>query len=81
MIARVLHRDLRFSEVLVGEGELCLESGPGLVGSVFLSPCFSFVAEKTGAVDDVVGHASNLILGIWSVSGCSIIDCVFDLVN
>ena len=39
VIACVLHRDLRLSEVLVGEGKLCLEGGPGLVGSIFLSPC------------------------------------------
>ena len=65
----------------MGEGELCLESGPGLVGSVFLSPCFSFVTDNTGAVEDVVGHVRNLLLGIWSVSGCSVIDCVFNLVN
>ena len=63
VIARVHHRDLRFSEVLVGEGKLCLEGGPGLVGSIFLSPCFAFVAKKTDAVDNVVGHVCNLLLG------------------
>ena len=67
VIARVLHRDLILSEVLVGEGKLCLEGGPGLVGSIFLSPCFAFVAKKIGAVDDVVGHVRNLLLIIWSV--------------
>ena len=34
VIDRVLHHDLRFSEVLVGKGKLCLKSGPGLVGSI-----------------------------------------------
>ena len=65
----------------MGKGELCLESGPCLVGSVFLSPFFSFVAEKTGALDDVVGRVRTFLLVIWSVFGCSVIDCVLDLVN
>ena len=81
MISCVLHRDLRFSEVLVGEGKLCLEGGPGLVGSIFIYLCFAFVAKKTGASDDVVGHFRNFLLRIWSVSGCSVINRVFDLVN
>ena len=81
VIARVMYRDLRFLEVFVGEGKLCVEGGPGLVGITFLSPCFAFVAKKTGVVDNVVGHVCNLLHGVWSVSGCSVIDCVFDLVH
>ena len=51
----------------MGEGKLYLECGPGLVRSIFISPCFAFVAKKTGAVDDVVGHVHNLLLGVWGV--------------
>ena len=64
MIARVLHCDLRLSVILVGKGKLCLESGPGLVRSIFLSPCFAFVAKNPGAVDDVVGYVRNFLLGV-----------------
>ena len=65
----------------MGEGKLYLGGGPGLVGNIFLSLCFAFIAKKTGAVDDVVGPVHNFLLGVWIVSGCSVIDCVFDLVN
>ena len=46
----------------MGKVKLRLESGPGLIKSSFISPCLAFVAEKTGAVDDVVVHVLNLLL-------------------
>ena len=53
----------------MGQGEVCLEIGPSIVGVGLVLPGFAIVQEHAGFKEDLKGGGDNLGGGIWSISG------------
>ena len=65
----------------MGQGEVCLEIGPRLVGIVLALPGFAIIQEHAGCKEDLKGGGNNLERGIGSFINSGIVKGVFDLVE
>ena len=65
----------------MGQGEVCLEIFPSLVGVVIGLPGFAIVQEHAGCKQELKGSGDNLCRGIGSIAGGGIVEGVFELVE
>ena len=65
----------------MGQGEVCLEICPILVGVVLALPGFATVQEHAGCEEELKGGGDDLGGGLGSISGGGIVEGVFDLVE
>ena len=63
----------------MGQGEVCLEICPSLVGVVLVLPGFAIVQEHAGCEEELKGGGDDLGGGIGSIAGGGIIEGVFGL--
>ena len=61
----------------MGQGEVCLEIGPSLVGVVLELPGFSIVQEHAGCEEELKCGGDDLVRGIGSIAGGGIVEGVF----
>ena len=65
----------------MGQGEVCLEIFPSLVGVVIGLPGFAIVQEHAGCKQELKGGGDDVFRGIGSIAGGGIVEGFFELVE
>ena len=81
LVAGSRRRDFGLTKFAMAEGAVTLEMFPSLVSFWMAFPDFAVIEEHAGRIDKLIGGGDDLFGRVRSVSGCSKIDCIFDLIE